>query len=82
MVGLQNGALPLSPPEGSRLRTGQFETVGDVAAFVVKTMPPGDAGALPEADYWAIMAFDLKANGIELDQLLDAEVAASLQIPR
>lgn len=82
VVGLADGALPLAPPDGAELRKRSFETVGDVATFVVAEMPPGDGGALPEADYWAILAFDLKANGIELEQPLDAQTASTLVIPR
>jgi cytochrome c len=81
VVGLAEGALPVAPREGSQ-RTAQFVTVGDVASFVVATMPPSAPGSLPEADYWAILAFDLHANGIDLDRPLDGDLAATLTIPR
>jgi hypothetical protein len=35
-----------------------------------------------EEQYWAILAFDLKANGINLDQKLDGALAATLTVPR
>jgi hypothetical protein len=57
-------------------------TVADVATFAVATMPPSAPGSLAEADYWAILAFDLHANGIDLEQPLDGSVAATLTIPR
>lgn len=31
---------------------------------------------------WAILAFDLKANGIERQQKLTPELAATLEVPR
>jgi len=57
-------------------------TVADVATFVVQNMPGDDPGSLSEDDYFAVLAFDLHANGIDLDKKLDAAVAASLTIPR
>lgn len=83
VVGLAEGALPLEPPEGSKMRTGQFVTVADVGAFVVENMPPGRAGKLSTEQYLAILAFDLKANGIDLGaDKLTMEKAAELTIPR
>lgn len=83
VVGLKEGALPLDPPPDRKKRTTQFKTVMDVAAFAVKNMPGDEPGSLAADDYWRILAFDLKANGIDLaDQHLDAELAATLTIPR
>jgi cytochrome c len=76
------GSLPLDPPSGAKVRTSQFVTVADVAEFVSKTMPGDAPGSLSESDYFAVLAFDLHANGIDLDMKLDAAVAASLTIPR
>ena len=46
-------------------------------------VPPKSPGSLPEEHYWAILAFDLKANGIDLgDKKLDGELAKTLEIPR
>lgn len=81
VVGLDQGALPLDPPSGAHLRTGQFRTVADVAAFAVANMPPRRAGSLSETEYWAILAFDLKANGVDLPQVLDAALAPTLNLP-
>jgi hypothetical protein len=53
-----------------------------VAEFVVKNMPGDAPGSLSADDYYAILAFDLHANGIDLDQKLDGTLAASLTIPR
>ena len=58
-------ALPLDPRPGSK-RGGQFKTALDVFQFV-KTAMPGDApGSLTDDEYRAIIAFDLKANGVDL----------------
>jgi cytochrome c len=83
VVGLDQGALPLDPPATSKLRKSQFKTVADVAELVVKNMPPAAPGSLTTDEYFSILAFDLKANGIDLDkQKLDADLAQTLVIPR
>jgi cytochrome c len=83
VVGLSSGALPLDRPAGAKYRKGQFKTVADVAEFVVKSMPPTAPGSLAEEQYRDILAFDLKANGIDLgDKKLDAALAKTLEIPR
>jgi cytochrome c len=76
------GALPLDPRPGSK-RPGQFKTVADVATFVKGNMPPNAAGSLTDDQYFAILAFDLKANGIDLGgKILDPALAQTLVIPR
>jgi len=82
VVGLKEGALPLDPPADRKARKDQFKTVGDVAKFVVATMPPDAPGSLTEEQYLAILAFDLKANGITLPNKLDLATASTLEIPR
>jgi len=83
VVGLDKGALPLDPPPGAKGRTTQFKTVADIADFVVKAMPPKAPGSLSAEDYYSILAFDLKANGIDLgDKKLDGELAKTLEVPR
>jgi mono/diheme cytochrome c family protein len=83
VVGLKEGALPLDPPKGAKMRKTKFTTVADVADFVVKNMPPKKAGTLKPEEYLAILAFDLRANGIDLkDKKLDMELAKTLTIPR
>jgi cytochrome c len=76
------GALPLRPPPTRLVRRAEFRTVADVADFVVHNMPPGEAGSLRDDEYWAILAFDLHANGVELAAPLDGTVAPMLTIPR
>ena len=81
MVGITEGGLPLAPHAGAK-RTTNFVTVADVASFVVATMPPRAPGSLSAEEYYAILAFDLSANGINLEQKLTPELAATLSIPR
>lgn len=83
VVGLDRGALPLDPPPTAQYRKSQFKTVMDIAEFVVKAMPPNAPGSLSEEEYFSILAFDLKANGIDLgDKKLDAALAKTLEVPR
>lgn len=82
VVGLASGALPLDPPVGAMARTEKFTTLADVADFVVKTMPPGKAGTIDTETLLSVLAFDLKANGIELEEKLTLDLAKTLTIPR
>ena len=86
VVGMKEGALPLDPPAERQYRKGQFVTVADVATFVVANMPPAKEGKpatkLSADQYWAILAFDLHANGIDLPSPLTPAMAATLTIPR
>jgi cytochrome c len=71
-------ALPLDPPAGSKARKNQFHTVADVFEFTHKAMPGDKPGTLTDEQYWAILAFDLKANGVDLGgKKLDATSAPS-----
>jgi cytochrome c len=77
------GALPLEPPASAKFRKSRFVTVADVAEFVTKNMPPNAPGSLSGEDYINTLAFDLKANGVDLgDKKLDGALAATLVIPR
>jgi ubiquinol-cytochrome c reductase cytochrome c subunit len=59
------GALPLDPRPTAQYRKTQFRTARDVFDFVGANMPP--KGPKPTLDqYLAILAFDLKANGVDL----------------
>jgi mono/diheme cytochrome c family protein len=58
-------ALPLDPRPTAKYRKTQFHTAKDVFDFVGPNMPP--KGPKPTLDqYLAILAFDLKANGVDL----------------
>jgi cytochrome c len=81
VVGLSQGALPLDPPAGAKYRKNQFHTAADVASFVVKNMPADAPGSLSEAQYFAVLAFDLKANGVDLGaKHMDGAAAAAVTI--
>ena len=58
----------------------KFSTAADIADFVVKNMPPKKGGSLQPEEYYAILGFDLSANGVELKEPLTAENAASIVI--
>jgi cytochrome c len=74
-------ALPLDPPAGAKARTTQFHTAQDVAEFVVKNMPPKKPGSLKPEEYYAILAFDLKANGVDVTgKTIDAKTAAEIKL--
>jgi len=70
-------ALPLDPRAGSK-RGVQFKTALDVFQYVKAKMPGDDPGSLSDEDARAIIAFDLKANGVDLTgkDLSDAALAA------
>lgn len=80
VVGLDKGALPLDPAPTAKYRKTQFKTAADVGGFVVKSMPPTAPGSLKESDYWAILAFDLHANGVDLPKPLDGSTAKEVVI--
>lgn len=73
-------ALPLDPRPGAKVRKTQFKTAKDVADFVVANMPGDKPGSLKADEYFAILAFDLKANGVDLKQPVDAAAAAAITL--
>jgi cytochrome c len=74
-------ALPLDPPAKAKLRTTQFHTAQDVAAFVAANMPPKKGGSLTVDEYYAILAFDLKANGVDVSgKKIDPTSAAQIKL--
>lgn len=71
-------ALPLDPQPPSQARKAKFHTAADVFQFVKANMPPKNPGSLTDEQYAAILAFDLKANGVDLGgKKLDATTASS-----
>jgi len=74
-------ALPLDPPTGAKVRKTQFHTAQDVAAFVAAKMPANKPGSLTIEQYYAILAFDLKANGVDVShQKIDPTTAAAIKL--
>jgi len=74
------GALPLNPRPDQKLRKASFHTAMDVANFATKEMPPKASARakLTTDDYWAILAFDLDANGVKLKEPLGPGNAKSI----
>lgn len=71
-------SLPLDPRPTQKVRKTKFRTAKDVADFVVPNMPGDKPGSLSADEYFAILAFDLKANGVALTQPVDGAVAAGI----
>jgi mono/diheme cytochrome c family protein len=72
-------ALPLDPPPGAKKRKVQFHTAADVFAWVKVNMPGDAPGSLTDEQYAAVMAFDLKANGVDLTgKTVDATTAPTI----
>lgn len=73
-----SNALPLDPQPPSQARKTQFHTAADVLQFVQANMPPNHGGSLKQEEYEAILAFDLKANGVDVTgKPVNADTAAS-----
>jgi S-disulfanyl-L-cysteine oxidoreductase SoxD len=74
-------ALPLDPAPGAKVRKTQFHTAQDVAAFVAAKMPANKPGSLTTDEYYAILAFDLKANGVDVTgKKIDPATAAQIKL--
>lgn len=65
------GVPPLTGPAFLANRKGK--TLADLYAQVSLTMPPGAGGSLPDADYLAVIAFLLQANGFKEGDELPAD---------
>ena len=57
-----------------------FATAADFASYIIANMPPGGAGRLTNEEYYSIVAFDLKANGLAQEHALDAQAAAKITL--
>ena len=66
--------VPAVVGEGALSR---FTNAQQLYDFVSKNMPKDAPGTLKEGEYWAILAFDLKANGVDLDETLSSNNAES-----
>jgi cytochrome c len=74
-------ALPLDPPATATVRKTQFHTAQDVAQFVAANMPAKTPGSLTTEQYYNILAFDLKANGIDVSKKkIDPMTAAEIKL--
>jgi cytochrome c len=74
-------ALPKDPPKKAKYRKVKFETALDVANYVMKSMPADNPGGLDPKQYWDIMAFDLKANGVDVSgKHIDEKTTADIKL--
>jgi mono/diheme cytochrome c family protein len=74
-------ALPLDPPAAAKVRKVQFHTAKDIFDFISKKMPANKPGSLKPEQYAAILAFDLKANGVDVtNKKIDEQSAATIVI--
>ena len=74
-------ALPLDPPKGADDRKGKFANAQDVFDFMKKYMPADKPSSLKDSEYWDILGFDLKANGVDTSgKAVDASNAASIKL--
>ncbi len=73
------GALPLHA-DADAARQGEFRTALDIAVFATQSMPPKESARkkMKEADYWAVLAFALSANGVELSEPVGPGNAGSI----
>jgi mono/diheme cytochrome c family protein len=74
-------ALPLDPPPAAKVRKEKFHTAKDVLDFISKNMPAKKPGSLKPEEYAAILAFDLKANGVDVsNKHIDAASAEKIAL--
>ena len=74
-------ALPKDPPKKAKYRKVPFNTALDVAQYVMKSMPADNPGGLEPGQYWDIMAFDLKANGVDVSgKHIDEKTAGDIKL--
>lgn len=67
--------VPAVVGEGALSR---FTNAQELYDFVSKEMPRDKPGSLEPGEYWAILGFDIRANGIKLDEPLGPQNAASI----
>jgi mono/diheme cytochrome c family protein len=77
------GALPVDP-RPDQDRAVRFRSAAEVARFAMHNMPPDPElrARIEEEDYWAVVAFALSANGIELEQPLGERNAGTIALGR
>jgi mono/diheme cytochrome c family protein len=68
-------------PVESAGRKVPLKNADDLFKFTKSTMPPNKAGSLTDEQYYAVVAFVLKSNGVAVDdKQVDAASAPSLPI--
>jgi len=77
------GALPLEPRPYQQIRRREFRSVLDVFWFVSASMPADQPASLEPEEYWSVLAFILRSNGIAPDGTpLGDATAEQMAIPR
>ncbi len=74
------GTLPLDPPPTRVARKNQFRTALDVFEFASVNMPADAPGTVETQTLINILAFDLFANGVMLEEPLSAANAGDIVI--
>lgn len=58
-----------------------FATADELADYIIRFMPPGGGGSLTREEYFSVVAFGLKANGIPVkDAILDDKAASEIAL--
>jgi hypothetical protein len=73
-LGKGTDKAPAVVGEGALARFTNAQQLHD---FVSKEMPKDAPGSLQPGEYWSILAFDLRANGVDVDGTLGPDNAAS-----
>lgn len=71
------GTLPLNPPPGARLRTGQFKSAMDLGMFIKNNMPNGGQH-LPPRDVACVLAWLLQQHGRTPTQPISPATAGAI----
>lgn len=82
-MGSQGETAPslISPEMGHRLTA--YPTASALFTFLRFAMPQDKPGTLPEADYWAVLAFVLAQNGLLKEQvMLGTDTAEGVRLQR
>ncbi|MFY0532563.1 c-type cytochrome [Nannocystis pusilla] len=58
----------------------RFVNAQDLFDYISKEMPEDNPGSLKEGEYWAIVAFDLKANGVDADETVGPQNASTFML--
>jgi S-disulfanyl-L-cysteine oxidoreductase SoxD len=76
-------ALPVEPVPGASARKAALTTAQDLFAFIKSDMPPIAPGSLDDDQYWAVVTYLVKANGVEHQrQGIDSTNAGSIKLHR
>jgi cytochrome c len=76
------GVFPVDPRPYQQIRRREFRTVLDVFWFVSASMPADQPATLEPEEYWSVLAFILRSNGVAPDgAALGEKTAGELPVP-